>query len=126
MLDERPSATELIAAVAAFLEREVKPALEGRLAFHATVAVNALRIVQRELDLGPAAVSAELARLREITGADGDLSSLNSLLAERIRTGEVADSMLRAHLVRSVLARIAIDNPKYPSLREIPDYWPLP
>ena len=126
MLDERPTAAELVAAVADFLEREAAPALEGRVSFHAKVAANALRIVQRELGSGAAA--AEAARLRELTGADGDPAALNSLLAQRIRTGELPadDPALRAHLVRSVLTRIAVDNPRYPSLGDVPDYWPEP
>ncbi len=125
MLDERPTARELIAAVADFLEREVGPALDGRIAFHTKVAANALRIVERELRDGPAAVEAERARLRELTGADGSLPELNAVLAERIRAGE-PPAGLQVHLVRSVLARIAIDNPGYPSLREAQRYWPLP
>jgi hypothetical protein len=128
MLDERPTATELVAAVADFLEREVQPALDGRLAFHTKVAANALRIVERELTAGPAAVEDDRARLRELTGTDGALPALNALLAQRIRAGELPadDPALRDHLARSVLSRIAIDNPRYPSLREAADYWPLP
>lgn len=128
MLDERPTATELVAAVADFLEREVQPALDGRLAFHTKVAANALRIVRRELTDGPSAAAADLVRLRELTGADGDLPTLNAVLARQIRDGElpVEDPALRDHLVRSVLSRIAIDNPRYPSLREAEGYWPLP
>jgi Domain of unknown function (DUF6285) len=125
MLDERPTADELIAAVADFLEREVGPALSGRIAFHAKVAANALRIVERELRDGPAAAEADLARLRELTGADGTLPELNAMLAQRIRDG-AAPAGLHDHLVRSVLARIAIDNPGYPSVREAQRYWPLP
>lgn len=53
----RPTAAELVAAVAEFLETEVREATgpNGRLAdvgavnFHARVAANALRIVEREL-----------------------------------------------------------------------------
>jgi hypothetical protein len=53
----RPTAAELVAAVAEFLETEVRAATgpDGRLAdagavnFHARVAANALRIVEREL-----------------------------------------------------------------------------
>ena len=129
MLDERPTAAELVAAVAGFLECEVGPELSGRLSFHTKVAVNALRIVERELTAGPAAVAEERARLRELTGADdGDLPALNAVLAQRIRDGELpaADPALRDHLVRSVLARIAIDNPRYPSMREAERYWPPP
>jgi hypothetical protein len=45
----RPTATELVAAVAEFLETEVRAATGGAVNFHARVAANALRIVEREL-----------------------------------------------------------------------------
>lgn len=45
----RPLAAELVAAVAEFLETDVRGATEGQVNFHARVAANALRIVEREL-----------------------------------------------------------------------------
>lgn len=122
MLDERPTAADLLAAVGDFLDREVLPQLAGHTGFHARVALNALRIVERELRDGPAAVAADLDRLRRLTGADGSLAELNILLAARIRAGDLAidDPALREHLLHSVLARIAIDSPKYPSLAAVP------
>ena len=45
----RPTAAELVAAVAEFLEGEVRTATSGSVSFHALVAANALRIVEREL-----------------------------------------------------------------------------
>jgi hypothetical protein len=45
----RPLAAELVAAVAEFLETDVRSATEGQVNFHARVAANALRIVEREL-----------------------------------------------------------------------------
>ena len=53
----RPTAAELVAAVAEFLEKEVRDATgpnsrladAGAVNFHARVAANALRIVEREL-----------------------------------------------------------------------------
>jgi len=45
----RPLAAELVAAVAEFLETEVRWATSGQVNFHARVAANALRIVEREL-----------------------------------------------------------------------------
>ena len=46
----RPTAAELVAAVADFLDHDVRAALSGgHLNFHARVAANALRMVQREL-----------------------------------------------------------------------------
>jgi hypothetical protein len=45
----RPTAAELLAAVAEFLETEVRESTTGQVNFHARVAANALRIVEREL-----------------------------------------------------------------------------
>ena len=59
-MNGRPTAAELVAAVAEFLEGEVRAATTGAVNFHALVAANALRIIERELlDAGqPAALSA--------------------------------------------------------------------
>ncbi len=48
-LHGRPTAAELVAAVAEFLEADVREATGGQVNFHARVAANALRIVEREL-----------------------------------------------------------------------------
>jgi hypothetical protein len=45
----RPTAAELIAAVADFLETDVRQSTEGQVNFHSRVAANALRMVEREL-----------------------------------------------------------------------------
>lgn len=45
----RPTAAELVAAVAEFLENDVRAAVTGQVNFHARVAANALRIVERQL-----------------------------------------------------------------------------
>jgi hypothetical protein len=45
----RPTAAELVAAVAEFLETDVRQSTSGQVNFHARVAANALRIVEREL-----------------------------------------------------------------------------
>ena len=45
----RPTSAELIEAVAEFLETEIREATTGSVNFHARVAANALRIVEREL-----------------------------------------------------------------------------
>jgi aminoglycoside phosphotransferase (APT) family kinase protein len=49
----RPTASELLDAVRAFLTDEVMTATTGQLAFHARVAANVVGIVARELELGP-------------------------------------------------------------------------
>ena len=48
-MNGRPTAAELVAAVAEFLEDEVRTATTGAVNFHALVAANVLRTVEREL-----------------------------------------------------------------------------
>ncbi len=55
----RPTAAELVAAVADFLESDVRGSTAGQVNFHARVAANALRIVERELAAGAADEVAE-------------------------------------------------------------------
>ena len=45
----RPTAAELVAAVADFLDDDVRNATDGQVSFHARVAANVLRTVEREL-----------------------------------------------------------------------------
>jgi Domain of unknown function (DUF6285) len=54
----RPTAAELVAAVAEFIEGDVRDATGGQVNFHARVAANVLRIVEREL-LDTSAADAE-------------------------------------------------------------------
>ena len=68
-------------------------------------------------------MDAERTRLVALTG-DGntaDVHALNATLCALIADGKIAtdDPALRDHLLRSVLARMAIDNPKYPSLKVV-------
>jgi hypothetical protein len=54
-LHGRPTAAELVAAVAQFLETDVREGTDGAVNFHARVAANVLRTVERELlDTSPA------------------------------------------------------------------------
>src|SRR5262245_14299352 len=53
MSSDRPTAPELIEAIREWLERDVIAATEGRVQFHARVAINALGMLERELTLGP-------------------------------------------------------------------------
>src|SRR5262245_57853659 len=84
---DRPTLHELVSVVRDFVEHQAMPRLEGRAAFHARVAVNALAIVARQLELGPSAEAEELARLRALLGRDGSLEELNGELCARIRSG---------------------------------------
>jgi hypothetical protein len=111
----RPTAAELVAAVADFLDNDVRSATgpDGRLAdagqvnFHARVAANVLRIIERELTDESAA---------DVTGMLADLGFADEAqLAAAIRAGALDDRdgdvlpTLRA-LVRH---RLAVAHPGY-------------
>lgn len=116
---DRPDMVELVAIVREFLERQAMPALEGRVAFHARVAANALAIVERELEQGSRETDRELARLRTLLGTDGDLDALNRELCRRLRSGEVSVETpgLLDHLRATTLAKLAVDQPHYSGYR---------
>jgi hypothetical protein len=118
---EQPTAAELIDAVAGFITNELAPTLTGRLGFHARVAANALAIVKRELELGPAADRADAARLAALLGMEGDDTALTEELCRRIEAGEIAadDPALIEHLWATTLATLAVDQPNYGTYRRI-------
>ncbi|MEE2673409.1 MAG: DUF6285 domain-containing protein [Myxococcota bacterium] len=114
-----PTTTELVTAVREFLEEHALPNLEGRNAFHARIAANALDIVARQLELGPDAEVAEQERLGALLGIQGSLDELNRELCRRIRSGDLAidDGGLVSHLRATTLDKLAVDQPKYSGYR---------
>ena len=118
MAQDRPTASELLIAIADFLREEALPALdraEPRLGFQTRVAVNALAILERESRLGPAADVREQARLARLLERDGTLDALNRELARQLRAGErdESDREMMAHLEATIADKIAIANPKW-------------
>ncbi|WP_024444716.1 DUF6285 domain-containing protein [Mycolicibacterium iranicum] len=102
----RPTAAELIAAVAGFLDTDVR-AVGGQTGFHARVAANVLRIVERELlDDTDKPVRASLAGL----GFDDETE-----LAEAIRDGRLDErgDEVMACLQLLVRHRLSFDHPGY-------------
>ena len=114
-LHDRPTAAELVAAVREYLERDVMPATEGRVAFHARVAVNVLGMVERELELGQTQDAEEHARLVELLGRDGSVRELTEVLATGIRDGslDLPWSELVASVRGTVRAKLEVANPRY-------------
>ncbi|HXC25776.1 MAG TPA: DUF6285 domain-containing protein [Gemmatimonadaceae bacterium] len=125
-MQDRPTATELIAAVKHFLEQEVLPVQDDhRLRFRTLVAANALTIVQRELSAGTTLAQEEGERLEVLLGvpssSDGDeedhVRALRLELAQRIRQGEADQGPWRAAVMASTLAsvkaKLLISNPKF-------------
>lgn len=118
MAQDRPTASELLIAIADFLREEAIPALdrtEPRLGFQMRVAVNALAILERESRLGLAADARERARLSRLLERDGTLDALNRELARQLRAGErdESDREMMAHLEATIADKIAIANPKW-------------
>lgn len=109
LLEERPTATELLDAVRAHLDEEVAPELEGAAAFHLRVASNALAIVAREVRYGPEADRQARARLRALGIHGGERE-----LAARLRDDDLTPSPEVLAAVRaSVVDRLRIANPRW-------------
>jgi aminoglycoside phosphotransferase (APT) family kinase protein len=106
-LHGRPTAAELVAAVAEFLETDVRQATSGQVNFHARVATNALRIVERELlvsdDAPPRAALAQLGFADEAE------------LAAAIRAGDLDEKTqdVTACLRTVVRHRLTVAHPGY-------------
>jgi hypothetical protein len=114
-LQDRPTGVELLDAVAGFLEQDVAPALDARLRFHARVAVNVLRILQREWELGPGQSERQRALLTGLLGHDGDVPELWGELARAIRGGALDDRRddVVAALREITAQKLEIANPGY-------------
>jgi hypothetical protein len=114
-MQDQPTPSEVIGAVAHFLKTVVAPKTEGALSFQARVAANALEMMKRQRDLAPAQDAAEHARLTALLGHDGDLADLNAELAARIEAGamDLATPGLSEHLWATTLAKLAVDQPTY-------------
>ncbi len=101
-----PSAAEIIAAVAEWLEAEIKPRMAGRDKFQTVVALNALGMVRREL-ARPAVVE-------------------DHALAQDLLSGAItlATPGVLAQLRRTVLDKLGNDVPKYAALQLARERWP--
>ncbi len=108
-LHGRPTAAELVEAVAMFLREDVMAATDGRLNFLARVAANALDGVGRELLAGPEQDRRHHDRLAAFGQRD------QAGLAAAIRSGEVDadDPALLAAVRAAVTDRLLVANPRY-------------
>src|SRR5258708_34959901 len=123
-MQDEPTPTELIKAVADFLRNDLAPEISGHNAFKLRVSINALDLVTRQLALEQGSDAAELARLTKLLGVDGSLMELNRVLADRIAKGELdlQTPGLAEHLCQTTMANLAVDQPNYASYkRELGD-----
>ncbi|WGR91257.1 DUF6285 domain-containing protein [Bradyrhizobium sp. ISRA443] len=118
-MQDEPTPTELIKAVADFLRSEITPVIKGHNAFKLRVGINALDLVTRQLALAEASDTAEAARLKQLLDADGSLMELNRELSDKIARGEVdlKTPGLSEHLWQTTMDKLAVDQPNYASYK---------
>jgi len=103
----RPTAAELVAAVAEFLETDVRESTTGQVDFHARVAANVLRIVERELLADSAD---DVTQALTCVGCDDEAQ-----LAADIRDGELdgRNDQVQLALRALVRRRLSVAHPGY-------------
>jgi hypothetical protein len=130
-MQDRPTAQELLRAVKDHLDREVIPALENpRLRYQTLVASHVLSVVEREVAHGERAIREELRSLRSLDSSDAghepvtledaakEIRERTRALCASIREGDAGSRPeVRAHIRAVTLAKLAIANPAYKSLR---------
>jgi hypothetical protein len=104
-----PTARQLVESVREWIEKEVAPAVTGRLQFHSRVAVNVLAMVEREMESGAEDAAGHAVRLAELgVSTDAELAAL-------IRNGDFDGDLARVLdvLTPSIRSKVAVANPKY-------------
>ena len=117
-MQDRPTASELLEAIANLLERDVLPALSGPLQHQVRVAGNLSRILEREARMAPELDARERELLVDVLGDVRDGASapdLSALLAERLRAGGDPELERRAWpaLLEIVRGKLAVNKPGY-------------
>jgi Domain of unknown function (DUF6285) len=118
-MQDEPTPTELIKAVADFLRNEIAPAIKGHNAFKLRVGINALDLVTRQLALEQGSDAGETARLAQLLSAEGSLMELNRALSEKIASGNIdlRTPGLAEHLWQTTMDKLAVDQPNYASYK---------
>jgi hypothetical protein len=116
---DMPRANEMLTSVRDFLRNDVMSGTTGRTNFLARVASNALDIVLREMQLGPAHRKCEREGLERILGHSGDLETLRWELVRALRDRSMSLERpgLADHLRQTVVTQVAIDQPQYSGYR---------
>jgi hypothetical protein len=123
---DRPSAPELLEAVAEYLFTELRPEVPGEQRFRVLVAANVCAVVARELRAGDRPGKEDLELLHELLGlpAGEDLSGeeldaavreAEAELARRLRSGQLDDRLdeLTDRLAEHVRRKLEIARPGY-------------
>lgn len=127
-MQDRPTALELLQAIRDLLQKEILPSLtDQRLKYHTLIAINVLRILEREVPDEDARLRAELGALHELLDRPAVVPpsdpallrrrvlEANRELCERIRQG-LADAgpwrgRVLSHVRAAVEEKLRINNP---------------
>ncbi len=134
-MQDAPDKNTLLAGVAMFLAGQVEPALkrpgaDKGLAFRSRIAAHLVATVGRELAMEEAHDTAELARLRGLTGEDGDplageprraeIMRLRALLARQLRSDAVIDEgATRAAVMQQLREQLQVVQPRFDTTIEL-------
>jgi hypothetical protein len=122
-MTHQPTKQSLIEATRKFLEQELKPALtDTALQYKLRIAMNVLAIVERELAQEHVAEQEQSAGLRHLLDSDSvSTQDMTTQLCQRIQQGKFdsAEDALLEHLEQTALNRLAIDNPRYSTYRQL-------
>ncbi len=125
---DRPTLTELLIAARHHFEEKVIPVAKQtnrQLYFQTLVAINVLKIVEREYTIRPFHLRAEWTRLNMVMGkdmptieSDDDLEvaiqAANKKLCQNIRNGKFDDDYaLFEHLKARTIEQLEVANPKF-------------
>lgn len=130
-MQDSPTKSELIEAVAQFLHEEVEPlvAHDPRMRFRVLIAINVLKIVNREIALSEPLLRNEWQRLVGLTGQTGqaipahpdalrqEVEALNREICARLRDEDAGEdarwqASLFEHLQATTLEKLQIANPR--------------
>ena len=128
IMQDRPTAIELLEAAADFVDREIVAATQGRVQFQSRVAANVMRIVAREIQMEDRLVRNEVRALAQLLGhPEPHLGGLDDLhkaaaelgkeLSEKIRAGQADAGGWREQVLavvrQAVEDKLRIANPRY-------------
>jgi hypothetical protein len=116
LMQDRPTAAELLDSVAEYLFSEVRPEVPQEQRFKVLVAANVCAVVAREIRAGEEPDQADLALFEELLGKEvADVHAAAAELSERIRSGELDDRIeeLAPRLEQHVQRKLDIARPGY-------------
>jgi hypothetical protein len=115
-MQDRPTAAELLDAVAEYLFAELRPEVPREQRFKVLVAANVCAVVAREITAGEEPDREDLALFGELLGQDvDDVHVAASELADRLRSGELDDRIdeLAPRLEEHVRRKLEVARPGY-------------